>query len=184
MGGVPVITIQNSDLGWPGLDEAIALAGFRFEHRSFEDPALSGFYTDPESEAAVQALVDSYDPLPFVVKTKLADISTARWSVMVGGHTTSAGIPSKTDTQAIALITGLWNVAQLAPTSTFQFTDREGTIRNLGHDAVRDLFVDVSVFVQACFSRGAELTSQVTAPVTPWQTIWAIDVTVGFPANT
>ncbi|HQT78551.1 MAG TPA: hypothetical protein PLD10_15975 [Rhodopila sp.] len=159
----------------PGLLTAIEAAGHWIVHKG------GVFMTD--DDAAVQAIITSYDPLIYVQQQQLAAAANEKWLHMAAGHTTaSAGIPLATDPQSLALITSLYNAAQVNPNGTFSFKDRAGNFQALTSAQVSTLYQDMANWVQSFFTYEHTLVDQIKA-ATSWQMALAIDVTAGWPAN-
>lgn len=173
-----MITITAPSPVPPGLIEAIEAAGIAVSM------GPDGWHVSDATGA--QTVINGYNGLATAQSQALATVAAQRWAVMTGGHTTAAGVALKTDTDAMTLITGLFNAANLAasvnPTQTFSFKDAVGTWQSLTIAQVQTLYGDVSMWVQACFDAEGALDTQIKAAST-WQAVQAINLMSGWPAN-
>lgn len=155
----------------PGLLAAIRAAGHDV---SIVDDAWIA--TDA---AAVQAIIDGYDPLPFVRAEKVAALAARRYEAEIGGVTVG-GIAVATDDRAKIMIAGARIKAEVDPNATFRWKTAAGFVDLMAAQliAISDA---VLAHVQACFDREAELAAEIDA-LTDWQAIAAIDISAGWPA--
>lgn len=129
--------------------------------------------------AAAEAVIASYDPLPYARSEKKAEAAQKRWEVETGGVTIN-GKRFMTTREAQGTITAALIAAQtgaLPPGVKWKTADGEFVPVNA--QSVAGLYQAVAAHVQACFAAESALVAAIDAAAT-WQDVEAIDVEAAF----
>jgi hypothetical protein len=157
----------------PGLYDAIAAAGHWIEN------SPGGWVSS--DDAAVQAIIDAYDPLPVARAQRLAELAAHRAAVQSAGFR-FAGIAWQTDAEARANLAGAALSALLAAQAGEPYSV---TWKSPGGPVVLDGATimaaarAIEAWVRSLFAREAELAQNILS-LSDWRAVLEVDVTVGW----
>jgi hypothetical protein len=154
-----------------GLIEAFRAAGVGFRERD------RVYETDDLPRAL--AIQSAFDPLAHEKTQALARLAEKRWAVQSGGFTVN-GVTVGTDSDALARLTGAYNLAASGAQSSFRFKSGAGVFVELNAAQMTGLFQAVAAFIQACYDREKELSDAIAAE-TDWRAVRMFELGQGWP---